>query len=120
MPEVVVGWCARRWARWDGIGGGKFYIWEGIIYHTPIWDVLAPAGERVEAGEDLQRVPEVWLSQLGRWCQMDTTWPQFCSWARCARFLTEKKVYCNICRIYTYYLPIFRCVGRREGLDGVE
>ena len=70
MPETVVRWCARCWAHWGGIEGGKFYIWEGIIYYTLIWDVLVPAGERVGAGEHLQRVPEVWPSQLGRWCQL--------------------------------------------------
>jgi len=32
MPETVVGWCARCWARWGGIGGEIFHIWEGMIY----------------------------------------------------------------------------------------
>jgi hypothetical protein len=49
MPEAVVGWCARCWARWGGIRGGNFYIWEGMIYYTPIWDVLAPQGGREQA-----------------------------------------------------------------------
>ena len=70
MPETVVGWCARCWARWGGIGGEIFHIWEGMIYHTPIWDVLAPRGERVEAGEDLAMRPRCPCSQLGRRCQL--------------------------------------------------
>ena len=53
MPEVVVGWCTHCWACWGGIRGGIFYIWEGIIYNTPIWDVLMPEGEQEEAGEHL-------------------------------------------------------------------
>jgi len=31
--------------------GRKFYIWEGMIYHIPIWDVFAPKWELGRAGE---------------------------------------------------------------------
>jgi hypothetical protein len=31
--------------------GGKFYIWEGIIYHIPIWDIFAHEREQGRAGE---------------------------------------------------------------------
>jgi hypothetical protein len=47
MPETVVGWCTRCWGL---IGGGKFYIYQGMIYYRPIWDVLVPEGEQVGAG----------------------------------------------------------------------
>jgi hypothetical protein len=70
MPEAVVGWCARCWARWGGIGGGNFYIWEGIVYYMPIWDVLAPQGQRVGAGEHVATRPSCPVSQLGRRCQL--------------------------------------------------
>src|SRR6266567_8328952 len=42
MPNVVVRCCACSWARWAALWGGKFYIWEGIIYCQPIWDVFVP------------------------------------------------------------------------------
>jgi len=70
MPEAVVRWCARCWARWGGIGGRIFYIWEGMIYYTPIWDVLAPEGEREEVRECLAMRPRCPCSKLGRWCQL--------------------------------------------------
>ena len=41
-----------------------------MIYHTPIWAVLAPRGERVEAGERLATCTRCPCSQLGRWCQL--------------------------------------------------
>ena len=53
MPEVMVGWCAHCWAHWGGISGRIFYILEGMIYNTPIWDVLTPEEEQEEAGEHL-------------------------------------------------------------------
>ena len=70
MPEEAVGQCARCWARWGGIGGGNFYIWKGMIYSTPIWDVLAARGKRVGAGEHLATRPRCPGSQLGRRCQL--------------------------------------------------
>ena len=66
MPEAVVGWRARRGARW---GGGVFYIYKEMIYYTPIWDVLAPQGEREEAGERLYGARFAELSELGKRCQ---------------------------------------------------
>ena len=53
-----------------GIWGGKFDIWEEIMYYTPIWDVLAPQGERVGAGEQRAMRPRSLTSKLGRWCQL--------------------------------------------------
>jgi hypothetical protein len=111
MPEAVVGWCARCWARWGGIGGGNFYIWEGIVYYMPIWDVLAPQGERVGAGEHVATHPSCPVSQLGRRC---------CSWARWARFFIEKKMYCGRHSVFTYNLLFYKLVSRREWMDGVE
>jgi len=35
------------------LGGGKLYILGVAGYVTPIWDVLAPEGEREEAGEHI-------------------------------------------------------------------
>ena len=50
MSETVVGWCAHCWAH---SGGRKFYIYKGMIYHIPIWDVFTRPGERGEVGERL-------------------------------------------------------------------
>jgi hypothetical protein len=67
MPEIVVGWCARCWG---AIGSGKFHISGVAGLDTPIWDVLAPQGERVGAGEHLCGDRFVELSQLGKRCQL--------------------------------------------------
>ena len=67
MPEIVVGWCARCWG---AIWGGRFYILGVTGLDTPIWDVLAPQGERVGAGEHLWGDRFVELSQLGKRCQL--------------------------------------------------
>ena len=67
MPEIMVGWCARCWG---AIRGGKFYILGVAGLYTPIWDVLAPQGERVGAGERLCGDRFVELSQLGKRCQL--------------------------------------------------
>jgi hypothetical protein len=67
MPEMVVGWCTRCWG---AIGGGIFYISGVAGLDTPIWDVLAPQGERVGAGEHVYGARFVELSQLGKRCQL--------------------------------------------------
>jgi hypothetical protein len=67
MPEMVVGWCTRCWG---AIGGGIFYILGVAGLDTPIWDVLAPQGERVGAGEHVYGARFVELSQLGKRCQL--------------------------------------------------
>ena len=54
-----------------GFGGGKLYILGVAGYHTPIWDVLAPQGEREEAAERLCGPKLIKLcSQLGKRCQL--------------------------------------------------
>ena len=68
MPEIVVGHCTHCWA---AIGGGRFYILGVTGLYTPIWDVLAPQGERVGAGECLCGDRFVELSKLGNRCQLD-------------------------------------------------
>ena len=70
MPDVAGGWFTRCWVRRGGIGGGKFYIWEGMIHYTPIWDVLAAQREREGAGEHRATGPRCPVSKLGRWCQL--------------------------------------------------
>jgi hypothetical protein len=67
MPEIVVRWCTRCWG---AIGGRIFYISGVAGLDTPIWDVLAPQGERVGAVEHLCGDRFVELSQLGKRCQL--------------------------------------------------
>jgi hypothetical protein len=54
---ALVNICKQCQKQWSGgalavglvggqLGAGNFYIWEEIIYYTPIWDVLAPEGEQ--------------------------------------------------------------------------
>ena len=45
---------------------------------------------------------------------------QFCSWARCTWFFIEKKVYCSKYSIFTCNIVFFKCLGRREWMDGTE
>jgi len=44
----------------------------------------------------------------------------FCSWACCALFFIEKKVYCRKYSIFTCNLVFSKCLGRREWMDGTE
>jgi hypothetical protein len=67
MPAMVVGCCTRCWG---AIGGGIFCISGVAGYDTPIWNVLAPQGERVGAGEHIYGARFVELSKLGKRCQL--------------------------------------------------
>jgi len=53
------------------LGAGKLYILGVAGYVTPIWDVLAPEGEREKAGEHIYG-PKTnqFCSQLGNRCQL--------------------------------------------------
>jgi len=53
------------------LGARKLYILGVAGYVTPIWDVLAPEGEREEAGEHIYG-PKTnqFCSQLGNQCQL--------------------------------------------------
>jgi len=53
-----------------GFGGSKLYILGVAGYNKPIWDVLAPQGEREEAGERLWGDRLLLFSQLGKRCQL--------------------------------------------------
>jgi hypothetical protein len=77
MPEAVVGWCACCWARWGGIRGGNFYIWEGMIYYTPIWDVLAPQGEQERALNHLKMSSRSPVFQIRQSVLLGLAWAQF-------------------------------------------
>jgi len=46
-------------------------------------------------------------------------WARFCSWARWARIFIEKKMYCSKYSIFTYNLLFYKCLARREWMDGV-
>ena len=92
MPKVVIGCCARGWARWAALWGGKFYIWEGMIYCLPIWDVFAPQRGRDGAGEQMTtrfRSPAILIRQA---VPVGLPQAQDCSWARWAWFFTVKKM----------------------------
>jgi len=53
------------------LGTGKLYIFGVAGYVTPIWDVLAPEGEREEAGEHIYGAKTNQnFSQLGKRCQL--------------------------------------------------
>ena len=88
MPEIGVGWCACGW--WV-IGGGKSCILGVAGLYTPIWDVLAPQGERVGAGEPLCGDRFVELSQLGKRCQLGLLRLSFAPGRICGRFWIGKQ-----------------------------
>jgi hypothetical protein len=119
MPEVVVGWCARCWARWGGIGGGKFYIGEGMTYYTPIWDVLAPEGEQEAALNRLRTRSRSLAFLIRQAVPVGLPQAHFYCWARWARFLMVKNLYYGRYSVFTYNLPIYECLDRREWVDGV-
>jgi len=60
------------------LGTGKLYILGVAGYVTPIWDVLAPKGEREEAGEHIYSAKTNQIfSQLGKRCQLALLWLGF-------------------------------------------
>jgi hypothetical protein len=119
MPEAVVGWCARCWALWAGIGGGNFYIWEGIIYYTPIWDVLAPEGKQEGALNRLGTRSRSPAFLIRKAVPVGLPQAHFCCWARWARFLMAKDFYYGIYSVFKYNLLLYKCLGTREWVDGV-
>src|SRR6266567_3170952 len=116
MPNVVVRCCACSWARWAALWGGKFYIWEGIIYCQPIWDVFAPQRERGRAGEEMTmrfRSPSFPIRQA---VPVGLVLARFCCWACWAQFFRKKKRY--YISYYTFTcIPIF-FVSRGLGMGG--
>jgi hypothetical protein len=51
MPNVAVGQFSSLRGTLGAHWGGKFYIWEGIVYCKSIWDVFVPQRGRGRAGE---------------------------------------------------------------------
>ena len=114
--------CAHCWAHWAGMGailGGKFYILGVPGYDTPIWDVLALQGEWEEAGERLWGDRFENYVPIRQAVPVGLAWARFCSWAHWARFFIEKNMYCRKYSIITYNLLFFKCLSRREWVDGV-
>jgi hypothetical protein len=107
MPEAVVGWCAHCWAHWGGIGGGKFYILEGMIYYTLIWDVLAPQGEQERALNHLRMCSRSLAFPIRQVVPVGIAHVQFCCWARWAQFIIEKNMYYSRYNTFTYISSIF-------------
>jgi hypothetical protein len=89
MPEAVVGWRARCWARWGRIGGGIFYIWDRMIYYTPIWDVLAPQGQQERALNHLRTCSRCPAFQIRQVVPVGLARDQFRCWARWARLFIK-------------------------------
>jgi hypothetical protein len=114
MPEAVVGWCARCWA----IGGGNFYIWEGIIYYTPIWDVLAPEGKQEGALNRLGTRSRSPAFLIRKAVPVGLPQAHFCCWARWARFFIVNFLYYGRYSVFTYIPPFSVPQGRREWMDG--
>jgi hypothetical protein len=86
---------------------------------TPIWDVLAPEGKQEGALNCLatrSRSPAFLIRQA-----VPVGLPQahFCCWARWARFFMVKKLYYGRYSVFTYNLPLYKCLGRREWVNGV-
>ena len=91
---------------------------------SPIWDVLAPQREREEAGERL------WGDILLGILPIRDSFPirqavpvglsaWFCSWARWAWFLMQKKRYYSSYHIFTYTVLFCKPLGWRERMDGI-
>jgi len=110
MPDVAGGW----------VGGRKLYILGIVGYVTPIWDVLAPEGEREEAAEHVYGPILINFFPIRQAVPGGLAQAHFCSWAHCARFFIEKKVYCRKYSIFTCNLVFSKWLGRREWMDGTE
>jgi hypothetical protein len=117
MPEMVVGWCTHCWA---AIGGGKLYISGVAGLYMPIWDILAPQGERVGARE------RSWGDRFENYVPIRQAVPvglaraRFCSWARWAQFFIKKKVYYSRYNLFTHNILFYKPPGRREWMDGIQ
>ena len=109
---MVVGWCTRCWGT---IGGGKFYILGVAGLYMPIWDVLAPQGGWVGAGERLCGDRFVELCKLGKWCQLGLLRLSFA--AGLVRLGFSRKKMCII--VYKVYLHvIYLFINLRAGENG--
>jgi len=93
MPDVVGGWLCSLLGTLGGISGGKFYILGVAGFITPIWDVLAPQGERDEAGQRLWGAKLINSFPIRQPVPVGLARARFCSWACWARFFIEKNVY---------------------------
>jgi len=51
IPNLVVGCLCSLLGTLGALWGRKFYIWQGTITYTPIWDVFVPQRGRDRAGE---------------------------------------------------------------------
>ena len=108
---MVVGWCTRCWA---AIGGGKFFILGVAWLYMPIWDVLAPQGERVRAGERLCGDRFAELSQLGKRCQMGLLGLGFAPGLVGLGFSWKKKcIIVGITHLHTMYYLINLWAGEK-------
>jgi len=108
MPDVAVGWLHSLLGT---LGGGK--LGREIIYlgaagsGTPIWDVLAPEGEREEAAEHIYSPRLINFFSIRQAVPVGFAQSGFCSWARWAPFFMGKKSYYRIQYIYIY-LTLFQ------------
>jgi hypothetical protein len=119
MPDVAGGWVRLLLGALGGKSGAKFYIWGVAGYNKPIWDVLAPEGEREEAGEHIDSPKLIKFFPIRQVVPVGLAQASFCSCARCARFFIEKKVYCSNYSIFVCILPFSSSQGREEWMDGV-
>ena len=115
MPQVVGGWWCSLLCT---LGGGKLYILGVAGFITPIWDVLAPKGERDEAAEHLYSAKFENYVPIRQAVPVGLARARFCSWAHWARFFIEKKGYCSRFNIFTYNLQFYKPLGMREWMDG--
>ena len=92
MPEAVVGWVRLLLGVLGGILGGKLYIWGVVGYVTPIWDVLAPEGERGEAAEHVYGPILINFFPIRQAVLVGLTQALFCSWAHWAQVFIEKNL----------------------------
>ena len=89
------------------VGGGKLYILGVVGYVTPIWDVLAPEGEREEAAEHIYGPILINFFPIRQAVPGGLAQAQFCSWARWARLFIEKKKYITRYTIFTHNVTFF-------------
>jgi len=91
--------------------GGKFCILGVAGLDTPIWDVLAPQGERVGAGERL------WGDRFENYVPIRQAVPdglaraRFCSWARWAWMFMIKITDMSSYNVNTPIVPFYLCLG---------